>query len=296
MCRIFNRLRLSWRICPAAPATVYAGTSDYGVLKSVDGGLQWNAANKGLPSSISVRTIAIDPVNRSTMYAGSSYSGIFKTVDWGNAWVSVDKGGYFLEIDPFAPATVYAAGGRSLFKTTDGGQSWINIAPDSGIFGVVNTLAIDPVMPAVLYAGTRTESSDLTAGLFKSADSGNTWVLVNTGIPQNADILAFAIDPVTPATLYASTSYNSIGSDPGVFKSTDAGQTWTAATDGVTGTYRLTIDPVMPANVYVDSYLGAFKSGDGGANWSLLAPDLQQDVLIKHILVNPVTPSILCTH
>ena len=68
-------------------------------------------------------------------------------------------------------------------------------------------------------------------GVFKSTDSGGTWTAANTGLTSRS-VYALAIDPTSPATLYAGTHGG------GVFKSTDSGGTWAAANTGLTMTYE----------------------------------------------------------
>ena len=81
--------------------------------------------------------------------------------------------------------------------------------------------------------------------MFKSTDGGGNWSAVNTGL-TNTDVRALAIDPATPATLYAGT-YGG-----GVFKSMNGGGNWTAVNTGLTNTYvfALAIDPATPATLY----------------------------------------------
>jgi hypothetical protein len=62
----------------------------------------------------------------------------------------------------------------------------------------VRALAIDPITPTTLYAGTNGES------VFKSMDNGETWRELNLGL-TNPFVLSLAIDPVTPTILYAGT-------------------------------------------------------------------------------------------
>ena len=77
-------------------------------------------------------------------------------------------------------------------------------APTNGPFGGdIRALAIDPVTPATLYAGT------YSGGVFKSTNGGGSWSAVNAGL-GNSNVQALAIDPVTPATLYAGTRGNSV--------------------------------------------------------------------------------------
>src|SRR5207247_10222100 len=86
-----------------------------------------------------------------------------------------------------------------VFKSSDGGGSWTH----TGLTGVdVRALAIDPLTPTTLYAGT------YGAGVFKSTDGGRSWSGANSGLPDGY-VRALAIHPPTPALLYVS-----ISSDP----------------------------------------------------------------------------------
>src|SRR4029453_11904094 len=96
--------------------------------------------------------------------------------------------------------------------------------------------AIDPRVPATLYAGTAA-GSDVYAGdgVFKSTDAGAHWAAANTGLTTGF-VTTLAIDPLVPATLYA-------GTDAGVFKTTDAGAHWAAVNTGLTDLFV-----TMPVN------------------------------------------------
>ena len=170
---------------------------------------------------------------------------------------------FALAIDPSAPATLYAstyAGG--VFKSTNGGESWsaINTGFDTRYRIIVSALAIDPSAPATLYAGT---SHDVEFGpgdgVFKSTNGGKSWSEINAGL-TDPSVLALAIDPRNPATLYAGT----LGG--GVFKSTNGGGSWSAVNTGLTSTdvIALAIDPSNPAALYAGTGGGVFKSTDGG--------------------------------
>ena len=85
-----------------------------------------------------------------------------------------------------------------------------------------------------------------------------------TNGPEGGSIFALAIDPTTPATLYA-------GTTGGLFKSLDAGANWSAVNSGLTNTFvlDLAIDPTTPATLYAGTNGGGvFKSLNAGANWS----------------------------
>lgn len=112
-----------------------------------------------------------------------------------------------------------------LASTTWGGVGvWTKGGPGGGPIAV---LAVDPAMPATVYAGTPNN------GVFKSIDGGAHWVAINTGLTE-LSITALAIDPAMPATVYlgVQSADNTEGMAPEgtpsrVFKTTDGGAHWT---------------------------------------------------------------------
>jgi hypothetical protein len=206
---------LALAIDPQTPTTLYAGTES-GMYKSTDGGGTWD--NTGL---VSVTGLAIDPQTPTTLYAGisggcgmdgCSQMGVFKSTDGGGTWntcLSGDTGPLSvnaLAIDPQTPTTVYAGasggcssygcGPMSVFKSTDGCSTWheTSLPLDAGN---INALAIDPLMPTTLYAGSGN-------GVFKSTDGGITWNTFSTGLPD-LPVRALAIDPIEPRRVHAGT-------------------------------------------------------------------------------------------
>ena len=78
-------------------------------------------------------------------------------------------------------------------------ETWKQLGPDGGY---VDAIAIDPVTPTTLYAGTA------YGGVFRSVDSGASWSAVNVGLSHPyhglpVTVGALAVDPVTPSILYA---------------------------------------------------------------------------------------------
>ncbi len=243
------------------------------------------------PDGGSVSALAVDPTHPTTVYAGT-FGGVFKSTDGGGSWRAANTGltdfrVSALVIDPATPATLYAGTtfGGGVFKSTDGGGSWspANIGLPNG---VVQALAIDPTTPTTLYAGT-------AGGLYKSRNGGRFWRA--TGLTD--DVSALAIDPATPTTLYAGTRQS------GVFKSTDGGASWSAASTELVISYlglyvyALAIDPQTPSTLYAGSGpepgtgKGVFKSTDGGASWSALSRPRQGGVFT--LAIDPATPSTL---
>ena len=96
-----------------------------------------------------------------------------------------------LAIAPGSPGTVYLGTfGGGVYKTTDRGGLWVSNS--NGLANlVVYALAIDPLTPSTLYAGT-------VGGVFQSPDGGDHCVPAGSGI-TTSEIYALAIDPLNPA-------------------------------------------------------------------------------------------------
>jgi len=276
---------------PASPGGLNPG----GAFLSGNGGASWDASSTGLQSVV-VSALAVDPRNPSQIYAGTS-RGVARSTDTGDTWST--------EI--------------SALPTGNG------LAPAIAVSSVLS-LAIDPVGPTNIYAGT-------SQGLFKSFDAGKRWLLSSPGF-ELVTTRTIAIDPTTPVILYA-------GGDLGVYKSTNAAATWNSvnnslgnifvralAVDPLTsttiyaatagGVYRTTtsgdfwfgfnlgltsaltfalaIDPVTPATVYVGTEDGVFKSVNSATNWSAMNVGLTTTnalTRVSALAIDPLTPTTI---
>jgi photosystem II stability/assembly factor-like uncharacterized protein len=273
-------------INPSTPTTLYAGTND-GIFKSIDSGRTWANTKR---VAFQYKALAINPSTPTTLFAGST-GGLFKSTDAGGTWVDTGLTVYTtaLAINPAIPSTVYAGTRCSgVFKSTDSGATWA--AANTGMPGmVVNTLAINPATPTTLYAAGIECGTWQTGGVvFKSTDSGGTWVAANTGL-TNLNVLALAINPANPATLYAGTDFG------GVFKSTDSGGTWAAVNTGLTnlGVLALAINPSTPTTLYAGTGSGGvFKSTDSAGTWGAANTGLT-NLNVLALAINPATPATL---
>jgi serine/threonine protein kinase/photosystem II stability/assembly factor-like uncharacterized protein len=270
---------------PTNPQTVYAGTGSSGagsgVYKSEDAGRTWQLASNGLPKE-DVRALAFSHGSPPTLYASAGARGdVFASVDGAQSWTQV--GNY--ELTGFGGRLVVAPGNadllfvaedvRGTYRSLDGGRNWLpanqGLPKDSNGSHNVQSLAIDPTDPNVVYAGTGWGPFGGN-GVYKSTDGGENWSPANRGMIDYS-ITALAIDPANPQTIYAG------GNGGELFKSSDGGQTWDNLTaklavpseNSRSALRAILLDPAAPQTVYLlGEREGVMVSADGGGAWRLL--------------------------
>ena len=258
------------------PATLYAGTTLAGLMKTTDAGVKWNVANEGFlrrkkrphydPRSwfspfdlriVGVVGLVIDPTAPTTLYAGTSglssprQGAVFKSTDGGATWTALltDR-----DFSLSAVTTQRSANPSESSYWIDIRSSWTQ-------------LAVHPTTSGTLYAAAGDR-------VLRSIDGGSNWKAV---FLHHASVLA--IDPTTPDTLYVGTSAEVQGERVGqVFKSSDRGENWAAINTGLMTGYvaALAIDPTEPHTLYAGTFPSAiqpggwvYKSIDGGASWKV---------------------------
>jgi photosystem II stability/assembly factor-like uncharacterized protein len=111
-------------------------------------------------------------------------------------------------------------------------------------------------------------------------------MLLATLAPPARGVLV--IDPVTPTTLYATLN------DEELYKSTDAGATWTELKEGTNSLplWRLFIDPQTPTTLYGSetNKNRLVKSSDGGLSWTPLLQG-REEVRARTVAIDPQTPT-----
>ena len=245
-------------IDPNNSSTLYAATQN-GVVKSIDGGESWNAANGNLTDNCFM--LAIDPITSMTVY-GIANGGILKTTNGGATWRQIESALVSsLVIDPTTPSTIYASlKNAEIIKSTDSGENWVTIKTGIPypVFNTSGALVIDPRTPSNLYAGSFAASSVSTSpgvppldfgtgSISRSTDGGQTWITVRAGIPSDAIVGSLALNPASPSTIYA--GYSSPGAG-GILKSTDGGQSWTVINTDRFLTAIAVVDPRTPSTIY----------------------------------------------
>jgi uncharacterized protein (TIGR03437 family) len=287
-------------IDPAAPSTVYAWgryttTGPIFMFRSPDAGQTWSSVQQ--PSyfgngNLGPDAFVIDPVTSNVMYTHTLQNGVVRSMDSGLTWTqltipkslgapgagpNVDQPSIStISIDPNNTGVVYAVGPRNgisravgyLLKSTDYGNTWSSVAQ---ALEISERIYVDPNNSQVLYGSNTaglclsTPANGGRCGLYKSSDGGQSWASLSI-FSQSVPSLAF---DAHPGVIYA-TGYPAQLS-PTVFKSVDAGATWTQVLQGfVLATPLVRADPGTPSTVYATgtSVNMSFRSTDGGANWT----------------------------
>ena len=288
------------------PKEYFFGATGGGVWKTTDGGKEWNCVSDGFFTTASVGALAVAPSNPDVVYAGtgerdirgniSHGDGVYRSDDAGKTWTHIGLEDTQtisrLVVDPRDPKVVYAAalghiygftGRRGIFKSTDAGRTWEMILPGFPKAGAVD-LAIDVKNPDVLLAATweawRTPYSLNSGGdgsrLFKSTNGGKAWsdISRNPGLPAGTlGKIGVTISPADPNRYFAIVE----NLDGGIFRSDDAGATWTRVNDSRNWRQRawyfshVYADPKNRDGLYVLN-VGMGKSTDGGKTFKGLNP------------------------
>jgi photosystem II stability/assembly factor-like uncharacterized protein len=158
-------------------------------------------------------------------------------------------------------------------------RSWAFLGPNN-IGGRIRSILIHPTDPTKMWIGS------VSGGIWKSTNSGEEWSIVNDFM-SNMAVGCMAIDPVTPATMYAGTGEGYFNGHAiqgaGIFKTTDGGATWNqlASTTSSDWQYvnRIAISKDGAA-LLAGTRRGLWRSTNGGTNWAnVLSTDTDiQDV------------------
>jgi len=261
-------------------------------------GLEWRGIGPALMSG-RIADIAVDPEDRSTWYVAVGSGGVWKTVNRGTTWTSVfdGQGAYSIgcvTIDPNNRHVIWVGSGENVggrhvgygdgvYRSLDGGATWQNMGlANSEHIGMI---AIDPRDSNVVYVAAQGPlwSGGGDRGLYKTTDGGSTWTLILGG-GQYTGVNEVHLDPRNPDVLFAArhqrlrsvAALMNGGPESGIFKSTDAGQTWRELSEGLPeedmGKIGLAISPINPDVVYATIELGRrsggfWRSENGGERW-----------------------------
>ena len=245
------------------PLTYYMGITGGGLWKTEDAGAHWNNISDGYFKTGSVGAVAVSESNPNIIYSGMGEHAI--------------RG-------------VMTSYGDGVYKSTDAGKTWkhIGLTPTEQISRIV----IHPTNPDIVYVAAQGKYPSPTTerGVYKSTDGGTTWkktLYVNTF----AGASELSMDYNNPQVLYAALWHHqrtpwkmiSGGEGSGLYKSTDAGETWERLENGLPkeqGKMAISVCRSNSNKVYAliesdtqTDQSGLYVSNNAGKSWSQVSGD-----------------------
>ncbi len=269
---------------PSQPEHLYLGTTNSWIYESTDEGGHWHRlARLGNVDGLILDNIVVDAADPRTIYA----AGWHADSDDGGLWVSHDAGKSWQEsselrgqsIRAFVQAPsdskIFFAGTLlGVYRSVDNAATWQQISPPgSREIHEVESLAVDPRNPEIVYAGTWHLP-------WKTLNGGKTWRNIKQGLIVDSDVFSMIIDPERPRTVYLSAC-------SGIYKSENAGDLFHKI-QGIPSAARRTRvlmqDPENREVVYAGTTEGLYKTVNGGRTFRRMTPS---DVVVNDVYVDP---------
>jgi photosystem II stability/assembly factor-like uncharacterized protein len=270
------------------PWTIYAATGSGGLWKSVNNGTSFEPIFDN-EAVVSIGDIAVAATDPKIVWVGTGEHTSSRSTYWGDG----------------------------MYKSTDAGKTWTNMGLKESHH--IGRVVIDPKDPNIVYVAAlgHLYSQNDERGVYKTIDGGKTWtksleVKADGRMVGASDVV---MDPTNPKILYAAAydkerlpwTFNLAGPGSAIYKTIDAGKTWTKLAGGLPGGMlgRIGIDVYKknPLIVYAniengnkagmsdadrlaelragkasDTIVGeeVYRSDDGGKTWKKVSPDKQK--------------------
>jgi len=254
------------------PYIIYCATASGGLWKTINNGVIWAPIFDDQATS-SIGDVTVVQSNPETVWVGTGEANNRNSSSWGDG----------------------------VYKSNDGGKTWAHMGlKDTHHIG---RIVIDQNNPDVVYVAALGHlwGPNQERGLFKTTDGGKTW---NNVLFVNADTgcVDVAIDPSNNNILYAAmyqrrrSGWGFIGGGPGsgLYRTTDAGATWTKLTQGLPGgdTGRIGIDvfrrdPEVVYAIIENKNGGVFRSENKGDSWVRMSSTDPRPMYYSQIRIDP---------
>jgi len=268
-------------IDPQDPDTVYAGTTDSGLFKSLDGGRSWDRLSRIAHSRVTA--VAVSPVD-GAVYTGTEPSSLFVSRDGGESWRELEtmkelpsaptwsfpprpwtshvRSIALSHQDPALIVVGIELGG--ILRSQDGGESWEDQRP--GAYADCHSLATHPASPETFYEAGG-------GGFAESGDTGDTWAAADSGFALRY-VWGLAVDVEDPDLVYVSAApgpmqaHGSGSSGAAIYRRRDGGRWEPVLEDLDEFPYALAADPETSGALYAGLGDGSIlHSRDSGASW-----------------------------
>jgi photosystem II stability/assembly factor-like uncharacterized protein len=258
------------------PNLYYIGSAGGGVWKSDNGGATWTPVFDKQDVA-AIGAVTIDPTNENTVWVGTGETNPRNDVSFGDG----------------------------VYKTIDGGKTWTNVGLKETRH--IARILVDPRNPNHVIVGALGDvfKDSTDRGVYVTDDGGKTWSKT-LYVGAQSGVSELAMDPNNPNVVYAGIwqfqrqpwTFHSGGPDDGIWKSTDAGKTWSRLTGsglpaGLTGRIAIAIAPSDSKRVYaiIEAKGGIlWRSDDAGATWKTVSDDTlvdQRPFYFTHLNVDP---------
>jgi photosystem II stability/assembly factor-like uncharacterized protein len=283
------------------PERIYGGTQDNNTIRTLtDATDDWEAIYGG-DGFYSL----VDYTNSNVIYAESQWGNLGKSTDGGYSWTSMVDDMSGDRKNWSAPVVMDAQnhlvlyfGTYRVWKTINGGNSWQPVSPDltkgsdGSTWHTVSTLAISPVNPEIVLAGTDDGKVHI------SKDAGDNWTDITSGLPDRT-VTRVAADPFNENVIYATVSgFRWDEPLPHVYRSPDQGNTWVDISGNLPDlpVNVIALDPDMPDHYFVGTDAGVYYSTDGGSRWWGLGDGLGNVAVTAMKVHNPTRSLIVGTY
>jgi len=277
---------------PSPSKTFFAAAAGGGIWKSINNGVTWRPVFDN-QRVISMGMLAIAPSDTMQVWAGTG--------------------------EPNSRNTISPGGG--VYKSTDGGITWKLMGLEKT--QAIGRIVVHPTNPNIVYVAALGApwSANPERGLYKTEDGGQTWQLVKF-VSDKAGVVDVALDPSNPNVVWAASwqrvrgpyFLNSGGPGSALWKSTDAGKTWTEVKGGgfpetTKGRISIAISLSNPRVMYTmveadtlpnpkpdkakpkaKSPSGLYRSADGGATWTRTNESNTRPFYYSQVRVHPKNP------
>ena len=270
---------------PDQPGTFLMGSSGGGVWKTEDYGQHWHNLSDGYFKSPSIADIAVYGLDPNIIYVGTGSDGLRSNV----------------------------ISGKGVYKSVNGGKSWAFAGlPQSGHIGA---LRIQENNPQTVFAAVIGQAfgPSRERGVYRTRNGGLSWenVLYLSDSVGCSDVI---FQPGRPEVLLAGmwraerkpwTIISGGGDGCGIYKTRNAGESWTRIEHGlpktITGKIDFAASPAKPERLWAlieapEPEGGLYRSDDFGHSWQLVSNKrelLDRPFYYCNIYVHPVNPEVL---
>ena len=320
-------------ISASNPNVIYCGTSptgtNVGVYKSTDVGATWTLINNGITDTpLGVQALAIDPTNADIVYVAifdgtnNAVTGLYKTTNGGTNWfasntgIGAAKNILSIAINPLNPNTLYVgtsfltpSGSTTeqarIYKSTNAGASWVDVSvglpPTQGLttHDPVRTLSIQAADTNRALAGLF--MNEAQGGMFLTTNGGTSWTRIHTGLPTTIGTLprSVLIKPGSTTEFFVGLG-RSTNDNVGVFRTTNAGQSWVDFNGGTmmnTYTIRALLYSTSAWKLYAGAAHPTVTAGQGVFSYQFVPvrvaeqPQIPTEFALYQNYPNPFNPS-----